>query len=304
MNIKAAILITTYNGANTIRIAVEAIKISLLQSHLPIDVYVYDDCSTDNTIEIIKEVWGVEKGKINITKNERNLGLFQNKNKALKQLSHKYDWVFLMDQDDYPYSMWISTLLDVIKLHGNHKTFIIWSSYNEFNHNTHILQKTGEISNMISVVVPTSDKLTNYIKNIYTSYCISGSALNCNLIKKVGFFNESYSHFGDTDFFIRGMLLGYNHIYIGSPLLVRGISISQASSIHKRSFKDIKEMDRYYKSFSKYLSKSNRFLFSGYLFLLSLKRLGKEFLGLNFKRGFSLFGHSAKLALHVIKSFF
>jgi glycosyltransferase involved in cell wall biosynthesis len=303
MNINVAILITTYNGAATIKMAIEGIKNCLSQIDVPIDLYIYDDCSEDNTIEVINDAWGPGKERIAIIKNDKNLGLFQNKNKALKQLAPKYDWVFLMDQDDYPYNRWTSTLLETIKTHANTKTFIVWSSYDEYNHNTHVLHKSGEITNKISVVVPTAEKLTDYIKNIYTSYCISGSALNCKLIKEVRFFNEKYSHFGDTDFFIRGMLMGYNHIYIGSPLLVRGTSVSQASSVHKKSFKDIKEMDRYYNSFSKYLSKRNKFLFSKYLFILSVKRLGKEFLSLNFRRGFSLVGHSAKLGLHVIKSY-
>lgn len=292
-NSKICILITTYNGAKTvgktIRGVVECLKTNLA------DVYIYDDCSTDNTLEIIKSCWTLKENHLIIKKNQRNLGLFQNKNKGLKDLVKQYDWVFLMHQDDIPYENWISTHLEVIEKKANEKTFVIWSSYSNYNYQKNKIEHTGDARGILKMEESNKENIKFYITHIYTPYCISGSVLNCKLLNKLNFFDEQYKHFGDTDFIVRGLIQGLNHIYIALPLIERTLSNFQASSINKVSFTDIKEMPLYFRKFSSYLNKNEKYHFYKYLLNIIARRFLKVLLKLELKKAFAVSFYAQKL---------
>jgi glycosyltransferase involved in cell wall biosynthesis len=91
-----SIVLATYNGAKYITQQIDSI---LSQTHQPDELIVYDDCSTDNTVEIINGYKTKARFEIKITVNQKNVGSTQNFNNAL--CDAKGDLVFLCDQDDY-----------------------------------------------------------------------------------------------------------------------------------------------------------------------------------------------------------
>lgn len=91
-DLKFIIGIPTYNGA---RIVGETIKSILSQSFQNFEIVISDDCSKDNTVEVIKRF---KDKRIKVYKNEKNLGYGKNL-QVLRKLV-KGDILFLMGQDD------------------------------------------------------------------------------------------------------------------------------------------------------------------------------------------------------------
>lgn len=95
--IKLSFLISLYNGA----LYLEKCLDSLLHQNISYDLYdiiCVDDCSSDNTCEIIEKYQSIYPNVI-LIKNETNNRLASNVNKLVELTSAPYFW--LVDQDDY-----------------------------------------------------------------------------------------------------------------------------------------------------------------------------------------------------------
>ena len=126
MNNDFAILLTTYNGSMFVGETIDSIQSAILNAQFKVKLFVFDDNSTDATIEIINNAWRIEKELIEIYKNEQNLGLFANKNQGLQKLSTQYKWIFLIHQDDIVSKDWIQTGVNAV---NNLSTTMIISTF-------------------------------------------------------------------------------------------------------------------------------------------------------------------------------
>ena len=77
---KLAVLLPAYNAALYIKASIDSI---LNQTFHDFDLYIYDDCSTDNTAEIISSY---NNSRIFYSKNVANLGIAKTLNKGLDEL--------------------------------------------------------------------------------------------------------------------------------------------------------------------------------------------------------------------------
>ena len=105
------ILIPTYNGSSCIT---DTIKSILSQSFSDFKIIVSDDCSTDNTIEIIKKI---NDPRISIFRNKKNLGYSQNLEAARQYTTS--DFIFLMGQDDILANKSLQQTIDAFNLSPN-----------------------------------------------------------------------------------------------------------------------------------------------------------------------------------------
>lgn len=90
-----SVAMCTFNGEKYIKEQIESI---INQSLVPDEIVICDDCSKDNTINIIKETLANWSGKANLIINEDNLGYRKNFEKAISLCNG--DIIFLSDQDD------------------------------------------------------------------------------------------------------------------------------------------------------------------------------------------------------------
>ena len=95
MKRKISVALTTYNGSKYI---VEQLKSICKQTFLPDEIVICDDCSNDNTIEIIKQFSLQSPIKIKIHQNSINIGPRKNFEKCIQMC--KGDILFFCDQDD------------------------------------------------------------------------------------------------------------------------------------------------------------------------------------------------------------
>lgn len=101
-----SVAMCTYNGEKYIQEQLESI---INQSMPPDEIVICDDCSKDNTLEILKDTLNSYDGIVQLVSNKHNLGYRKNFEKAIS-LCHG-DIIFLSDQDD----VWNKDKIEIIK---------------------------------------------------------------------------------------------------------------------------------------------------------------------------------------------
>ena len=106
---KITVLMPTYNVASYVKEAIESV---LQQTYSDLELLVMDDCSTDNTVEVVQSILDP---RLRIEQNERNLGLADNLNRGLS-LIHT-ELVARMDGDDIAEPNWLEEGVSVLDRH-------------------------------------------------------------------------------------------------------------------------------------------------------------------------------------------
>jgi glycosyltransferase involved in cell wall biosynthesis len=91
---KVVVIMPTYNGEKYLGSQIQSI---LVQTHAAFALHVFDDCSDDQTVSIVKE-YAQRDHRVHLHKNPQQLGVIQNISKALSAI--EADVYFLSDQDD------------------------------------------------------------------------------------------------------------------------------------------------------------------------------------------------------------
>ncbi len=88
-----SIIMPSYNTGQYIKESIESV---LAQSYKQWELIIVDDCSEDNTDEVVKEyLWD---NRIRYIKNDANCGAAVSRNRALKEAKGK--WIAFLDSDD------------------------------------------------------------------------------------------------------------------------------------------------------------------------------------------------------------
>ena len=116
---KISIAMTTYNGEKYIS---EQLESFIAQTRQPDELVITDDCSTDKTMDILREFKKKSPFDVKIYSNKLNLGYTQNFNKSLQLCSG--DIVFLSDQDDVWFSNKIEYMVRLSKRFPNKMVFM------------------------------------------------------------------------------------------------------------------------------------------------------------------------------------
>ena len=118
-----SIIMPSYNTANYIS---ESINSVINQTYKNWELIIVDDCSTDNTDEIVSKF--LNDGRIKYLKNEKNNGAAISRNRALREAKGK--WIAFLDSDD----LWVSEKLEsqINFMKKNNYSFT-YSYYQEIN---------------------------------------------------------------------------------------------------------------------------------------------------------------------------
>jgi glycosyltransferase involved in cell wall biosynthesis len=184
---KISIIICTYNRGLFIEKAIES---ALAQSFSDFEIIIADDASKDNTESIVNRFTQIDR-RIKYFKNEINLGISKNRNRAISMAQGKY--VAILDSDDS------------------------WTDKEKLKKQFDFLEKNlgcALIGSNIKIV----DEKDNFIKNtslaiedtdirkrILTSNQIPHSSVlyRKDLFEKVGKYNEKLICDEDLDLFLR-----------------------------------------------------------------------------------------------------
>lgn len=94
------VAMVTYNSSEYVRVAIESV---LKSTYGQFELIISDDCSKDNTWDIIQEIiQETNDFRIKASQNEQNLGEYRNRNKCIDLAIGKY--ILFIDGDDIMYS--------------------------------------------------------------------------------------------------------------------------------------------------------------------------------------------------------
>ncbi len=162
MNELVSIIMPSFNTANFIGKTIESV---LNQTYKHWELLIIDDCSTDNTDEVMLKY---RDERIIYKKNKKNLGAAISRNKALEKARGK--WIAFLDSDD----LWYPTKLEEqINFMKENKYFFSYTNYEEIDENG--------IKNGVKVLGP--KKITR--RKMYC-YCWPGCLTVMYDAKKIG----------------------------------------------------------------------------------------------------------------------
>ena len=108
---KIDIVIPTYNRSNYLKSAIDSV---LKQTCQEFDLYILDNCSNDNTREVVESF---SSDKIKYIVNESNLGMVGNWNRALETGNN--DLLNIFHDDDMLEPDFVSKVLDFYDKHSD-----------------------------------------------------------------------------------------------------------------------------------------------------------------------------------------
>ena len=106
---RLTVLMPTYNVAPYVREAIESV---LAQTFTDFLLLVVDDCSTDNTLEVVSSI---DDPRLRIVQNDRNVGLADNLNRGLEIIDSEL--FARMDGDDIALPHWLASEVAVLDAH-------------------------------------------------------------------------------------------------------------------------------------------------------------------------------------------
>ncbi len=104
-----SVLITLYNRKDLIRETLDSVLSSVYKDF---EVIVVDDCSTDGSYTVAQE-YAKKDARVRVFKNEKNLGDYNNRNKAASYAKGKY--IKYVDSDDVMYSHCLQVMVDAME---------------------------------------------------------------------------------------------------------------------------------------------------------------------------------------------
>lgn len=116
-----SVLMTVYNREQYLSEAIESVIVS---SYRNLELIIVDDCSIDNSVSIAKE-YAQKDDRIKVYINEKNLGDYPNRNKAISYAAGKY--VMFCDSDDKLLSEGMSKIVDLAEADDDFNFALSWA---------------------------------------------------------------------------------------------------------------------------------------------------------------------------------
>ncbi len=167
------VLMTVYNGGEYLRTSVPGI---LNQTFKDFELLIINDCSTDDSVKIIKSF---NDKRIIIHNNEKNLGQTKSLNVGLRLARGKY--IARMDADDMAFPLWLEKLVYFME---DHPEYVVVGPA------ATVIDANSKIKNVIF----SPDNIDTIIFRIFFETPLNhvGSLMNKEAILKIGGFNESF----------------------------------------------------------------------------------------------------------------
>lgn len=108
---KISVITASYNYENYIR---ETIQSVINQSYTDWEMIIIDDCSTDNSVEVIKSF---RDDRIKLFVNEKNIGLKETLKLGIKEAAG--DWIVFLESDDILKSDYLAKKIEIVQKYSN-----------------------------------------------------------------------------------------------------------------------------------------------------------------------------------------
>ena len=191
--------LTTYNRALILSKCLESI---INQTYRDIEIIIIDDCSSDNTTEIVKK-YQVKDNRIKYFRHSTNFGNAQARNTALENCKGFYV-AFIDDDDEWIDKDKIKKQVEIFENSDDQKLGIVCSG---------IIRSKGNGEKKVEIAKVPKDIKYQVLKGgfIHNSTVLTKK----NILEEVGGFDLNLSRGVDSEFFRRMIVLyGYNVIFM------------------------------------------------------------------------------------------
>lgn len=196
-----SVIIPTYNSEKYLIETLESLRSQIYTNW---EVIISDDCSNDSTVSLAQKFSNKVPQPVIILQNKYNVGLAENRNKAIKEANSS--WIALLDSDD----IWMPTHLnDCINAATSSNAKFIHSGSIEFDSNT---------GTTIRTIAPLKKAAQNLPISLFDrSYRIQPSSImfQLEIFKSAGKFDKSFRCVEDLDFYLRCVRAGCIIKYTG-----------------------------------------------------------------------------------------
>ncbi len=173
-----SVLMTAYNRDKYIAEAIESV---LNSSYSNFELIIVDDCSTDKTFAIASSYLGKNK-RIQVFKNEYNLGQFANRNKAIEISNGEY--IKFLDSDD--------------KIMPNGLEVMVKSMLAFPDAGIGIPAKSTNKNKLPIQIMPHESVWMHYTTENHLCYGPTGSIFKKKSLEEAGLFEDNYGILADT----------------------------------------------------------------------------------------------------------
>lgn len=217
-----SVIIPTHNREKTI---VRAINSALCQTYKSIEVIVVDDCSTDNTREMVAKEFGNDL-RVTYHRLEKNLGACAARNKGVQLSKGKY--VAFLDSDDEFIPTKIAKQVSAIE---SCDAFLCASDYK-------IIEDNG---NVVEVKTHSGSREEVYNELLFCNFITTGTLIGYKECFIDVPFDESLPRYQDWDLVLR-LLQKYSVCFIHESTLnqySQAVSISKSTN-HEKTLNSLK----------------------------------------------------------------
>src|SRR5262249_11260675 len=222
-----AIVIPAFNAAATIVETLRAVQRCPGFTKLG-GVFVCDDASTDNTLELAAEAW-ISEPKLTILQNAQRLGQHTTVNAAFERLRTHYEWLFILHADDVVKENWLELYLQRIKA-AEPCVASICSSYDGWYPETNRIEPgEDDFSRDLEIIHGTRESVLGTLK-AGCWWHISGCAIRVERFFEIGGFRPQMPQRADFEWLLRCLKLGYDIEYIPRTTMLYRMHSASVSS--------------------------------------------------------------------------
>jgi len=204
---KISVVMPVYNSEKYLK---ESIGSILNQTFKDFELIIVDDCSTDNSLKIIK---GYKDKRIKLFRNKKNLGTVRTRNIGLKKAKGKY--IAVMDSDDMSFQSRLRIQLNYLE--GNPHIFLVGGSAVYIYNDSKDVRKFRKYDDykMLAWRLPKSCSI------------IHSSVMFRNTGEK---YNEAFTSAHDYNFYLEMLAKGKNLTNLPNFLVIHRVHKSSAHS--------------------------------------------------------------------------
>lgn len=229
-----SICLPVFNGSKHLPDAIESV---LAQTHTNFDLIISDDCSKDNSLEIIHD-YAKRDARIKVLQNENNSGLFANYNRCINEASGAFIKPFA--QDDLLHPDALARAFDAFTKHPS----VVLVSLNK-----RVIDEKGKEVNrgykqfQTEQPVEGTEVLKRCLRSVSNEIGEPAAVMFRADCKGTGF-DVSFRHLGDLEYFLRILMHG-SYISIKEPLWSFRMHETSATKANKKLLLDSVELLRF-----------------------------------------------------------
>ena len=207
MKCDVSVIIPNYNGENFIANCLDSLMVQSFSAFGQLEIIVVDDCSTDNSVEIIKTYQNVR-----LLENPVNSGFDKSVNQGILASSGKY--CLLLNNDVVVDRDFVKYLY--LHIDDNPQVFSVNSKMVRY-YERDKLDDTGDFYNLLGWGYKRGDGQSVNAYNKPTaifSTCAGAGIYRRSVLAELGLFDEAFfAYMEDIDMSYRGLINGYQNCY-------------------------------------------------------------------------------------------